>query len=127
MAVALGLVAVSPGGGAVALPRPLAFPKLRRLTLAGLGLGDEGTVALVRSARMPRLEELQHLPLKGVFWISWESDAGRGSLLASLKDDDLADEVSRVERTAAGTPAPSPTESRARIRSAVETRYTAAS
>jgi uncharacterized protein (TIGR02996 family) len=46
------------GDRTVALPRPLAFPKLRRLTLAGLGLGEAGAVALARSARMPRLEEL---------------------------------------------------------------------
>jgi hydroxymethylpyrimidine pyrophosphatase-like HAD family hydrolase len=45
----------------------------------------------------------------------------------ALKDDDLADEVGLVEQTADATPAPSASESRARIRTAVETRYTAAS
>jgi hypothetical protein len=45
----------------------------------------------------------------------------------ALKDDDLADEVGRVEQTADATPALSPSESRALIRTAVETRYTAAS
>jgi hypothetical protein len=45
----------------------------------------------------------------------------------AVKDDDLADEIARVEQAADAAPTFSANDSRARIRSAVETRYTAAS
>ena len=100
-------------GKAMILPPALDFPKLRRLALPGLGLGNEGTADLLRSARLPRLEELDlsfnqlglgaaraladgHLPALAVLILSNNAFGPRANLATSFGKTLISSQTGRI-------------------------------